>query len=137
MPTLEVFSRRATETDVESIVTISRQWRSELGYVMRPALRESIVRQSLYVVATDEQVVGFVNSRTRRDGVNVIYEIAVHRDWTGQGIGALLLTTIPTPTLLKCTVDNERANSFYEKSGFTLIAQESGRHRELNVWEKA
>lgn len=128
--------RYGVEGDIEQIVAISRQWRSELGYVMRPALRESITRKTLFVAVHDTRVVGFVNSRTRRDGVNVIYEIAVHRDWIGHYVGSCLLQAVPTPTRLKCTVDNERANLFYEMSGFCFAGREAGKHRPLNVWER-
>ena len=128
--------RYGVEEDIEKIIAISRQWRDELGYVMRPALRESIERKTLFVAVHDTRVVGFVNSRTRRDGVNVIYEIAVHRDWIGHAIGKCLLQAIPTPTRLKCTVDNERGNLFYEANGFCFTGREPGKQRELNVWEK-
>lgn len=129
------FVRRAETNDIEAIIAISRQWRDELGYVMRPALRESVDRRSLYVVINDG-VVGFANTRTRKDGMTVIYEIAVHCDFTRRGIGALLLATIPSPTRLKCTTDNTNANAFYGAMGFQLIGQETGRRRALNVWER-
>lgn len=128
--------RSGTEDDIEQIVAISRQWRNELGYVMRPALRDSVGRGTLFVAALDTQIIGFVNSRRRRDGVNVIYEIAVHRDFVSNRVGTQLLQVIPAPTRLKCTVDNIRANSFYEAFGFRLVGRENGRRRELNVWEK-
>ena len=128
--------RFAFPEDEDAIVQIASQYRNELGYVMRPALRESMARRSLFVAVHDSRVVGFVNSRRRRDGVNVIYEIAVHREVRGQKIGAALLNAIPKPKRLKVTQDNERAIAFYEQSGMTRVGAEQGKRRSLFVYEK-
>ena len=127
--------RYATEVDIPAVKKIANQYRNELGFVMIPALKEAIARLELYVAVMGQQVVGFVNFRTRRDGWHTVYEIAVHRDWKGQGIGSALLNAILDPVRLKCTVDNP-ANNFYEKEGFTLVRTEDGRTRRLNVWER-
>ena len=128
--------RFAFPEDEDAIVQIASQYRNELGYVMRPAMRESMARRSLFVAVHDSRVVGFVNSRRRRDGMNVIYEIAVHREVRGQRIGAALLNAIPKPKRLKVTQDNERAIAFYEQSGMTRVGAEQGKRRSLFVYEK-
>lgn len=132
------FIRWALEKDLPAIKRIAAHYRAELGFVMLPSLREAVARRSLYV-ATDSAgtVQGFVNSRKRRDGVHVIYEIAVSPEWRGKRIGAALLAAVPNPKRLKVTQDNARAIRFYESAGLTRTSAEPGRKRPLFVYEEA
>lgn len=132
--------RWAVEGDLLGIKAIANQYKDELGYVMMPTLRKSLADKTLVVAEINQQIVGFVNyrARTRKtDPGQTIYEIAVHRDFRGQKIGAGLLAAVPRPVRLKCTVDNQRGNEFYEASGLVLAGTESGRKRPLNVWKSA
>lgn len=130
------FIRWGLDKDLPAIKRIAARYRAELGYVMLPALREAVARRSLYV-ATDSagNVQGFVNARKRKDGVTVIYEIAVAPEWRGKRIGAALLAAIPNPKRLKCTQDNEAAIAFYAGAGMRCIGAEAGRKRPLYVYE--
>ena len=127
--------RFAVEGDLPAIAKIAHQYRDELGYVMMPALRESIARNNLVVGIRFGQVVGFVNYRARKDGGQTIYEIATHKNHARKGVGQALLCGVPLPIRLKCPVDNA-SNAFYEAMGFTLDRVEEGRKRKLNVWTK-
>lgn len=130
--------RHAVEADLKHIKRIANQYRNELGYVMYPALRESMARQSLYVAERDANIIGFMNFRLRRDGGITIYEIATDKHSRGFGlnIGTGLIAALPRADVrLKCTVDNP-ANAFYEHQGFSCIATEHGRKRRLNVWSR-
>lgn len=124
--------RYAADSDIQGIKAIANQYKNELGFVNRAALMESLGRLELFVAVINDAVVGFVNWHHRRDGQNVVYEIAVHRDFTRRSIGQALLEAVPTPRRLKCTVDNP-ANEFYARS-MTFSGTEPGRKRELNVW---
>lgn len=126
--------RPALVDHIPMIKKIATQYPSELGFVNSAALQDSIVRGGLWVALIGQKVVGFVNYRARRDGVSVVYEIAVHKDFRGAKIGTALLSTVPLPRKLKCTVDNT-ANQFYEKS-MQLVGVEEGRKRALNVWQQ-
>lgn len=126
--------RLAVESDIPAIKRIANQYKNELGYVMYPAIRESIARHNLVVAEYQGYVVGFVNYRARRDGWQTIYEIAVDKARHGAGIGAGLLAAVPKPIQLKCTVDNAGGNAFYAASGFTNFGVVAGRKRQLNVW---
>lgn len=130
------FIRWGLERDLPAIRRIATKYRAELGYVMLPALREAVTRRSLYV-ATDSAgtVQGFANTRTRRDGMHVIYEIAVSPEWRGKRIGAALLAAVPNPKRLKVTEDNESAIEFYDRAGMRRVAREPGRKRPLFVYE--
>lgn len=131
------FIRWGLERDLPAIKRIAAHYRAELGFVMLPSLREAVARRSLYV-ATDSAgtVQGFVNSRKRKDGVSVIYEIAVSPEWRGKRIGAALLAAVPNPKRLKVTQDNARAIRFYEGAGLTRTSAEPGRNRPLYVYEE-
>jgi GNAT superfamily N-acetyltransferase len=124
------------DKDLPAIQRIAYCYRSELGRVMLPSLREAVARRSLYV-ATDSagNVQGFANTRKRRDGVTVIYEIAVAPEWRGKRVGAALLAAVPNPKSLKCTTDNDAAITFYDRAGMRQVAREPGRKRPLFVYE--
>jgi GNAT superfamily N-acetyltransferase len=132
------FIRWGLEKDLPAIKRIAAHYRAELGFVMLPALREAVARRSLYV-ATDSagNVQGFANTRTRKDGMHVIYEIAVSPEWRGKRIGAALLAAVPNPKRLKVTEDNAAAIAFYDRAGMRRVAREPGRKRPLLVYETA
>lgn len=121
--------------DVGLIKQIASHYRAELGYVMYPALRESIGRGELLIAQVNGQSpLGFVNFHARRDGWHTIYEIAVAPSLVGKGVGKALFVAVPRPVRLKCTLDNDRANAFYA-ARMTLVRVEQGRKHPLNVWE--
>lgn len=124
-----------TKEEIDAVKAIANKYRNELGYVMYPKLREAAARRELIVATHKTRVVGFVNFHARRDGIQTVYEIAVHPEWRGRNIGKALLAAVPTPVRLKCTVDNS-ANAFYEAQGFCFVRREAGKKRELNVWAK-
>lgn len=119
--------------DIDAVKRVANVYKNELGFVNKAALIESVERGGLWLACIGQSVVGFVNYRTRRDGISTVYEIAVLPQWRGQRIGAALLATVPSPKRLKCTVDNP-ANDFYAKS-MSFGGTEAGRKRELNVWQ--
>lgn len=127
--------RYGINEDIPAIRRIAQQHSKELGYVMYPALRQSIQKYELFVAVADRQVVGFCRWHKRRDEWSTIYELAVHRDFQGHNIGRALLEAVPAPRRLKCTIENP-ANYFYADSGMTLDRVEAGKHRQLNVWVK-
>ena len=129
--------RPALPGDIAAIKRIAYQYRAELGFVNRAALFEAAGRRELYVCELpDGEIGGFVNWHARRDGWHTIYEIATAQEYAGCGIGRALLYSVPTPTRLKCTTDNDRANRFYEAAGMTLTRTEQGKKRMLTVWER-
>ena len=132
------YIRFANENDLPAIVRIIRANASELGGVFYPSLRRAIAARELYVHIMANQVAGFVNWHAVTRGANkdtsTIYEIAVDERWRGVGVGRALLNAVPPPVRLKCTQDNERGNAFYASAGMTLIGNEAGKHRPLNVW---
>jgi GNAT superfamily N-acetyltransferase len=127
--------RHATAYDVERILEIARQYRSELGYVHPVALRKNITARTVLVVEWFGSVWGFVDYHARRDGWHTIYHIAVDKHMAGQGLGRNLLYAVPTPMRLKVTQDNAPANAFYLGAGMRLAATETGKARALNVYE--
>lgn len=127
--------RYAADTDLERCQQIARQHAKWLPFVMRAQLADRAARRELFVAEVDGQVLGFASWHARRDGWNVVYDLAVDRDYQGQGIGRALLYAVPRPVRLKVTEDNP-ANAFYRNSGMALVGQETGRKRALNVWER-
>jgi GNAT superfamily N-acetyltransferase len=122
-----------TDEEIAAVKSIANKYSRELGYVMVPKLREAAARRELLVAVHKTRIVGFVNYHARRDGWQTVYELAVHPEWRGMNVGRALLSAVPTPVRLKCTVDNS-ANKFYEAVGFQHNGREAGRKRPLNVW---
>ena len=128
--------RFAVEDDIPHIKKIASQHSKQLGFVNSASLKDSVNRCSLIVATLNNVIVGFANYRTRRDGVNVIYELGVHRNHHRQRVGSALLASVPRPTRLKVTTDNVTAITFYEANGFAITATEQGRKRMLHVMER-
>lgn len=85
---------------------------------------------NIYVAETNQQLVGFVTLRI--DGVGnigaYVRMLAVARDYRGLGIGGQLIDyvgriaagNIPNLFLI-CSVDNVRAQNFYDRNGFERV----------------
>jgi ribosomal protein S18 acetylase RimI-like enzyme len=132
--------RTATASDKVAIVTIWRKYTSELGGVQIAALNRSIKSGCLHVAIADNQIVGFVEYYARLDSWHTIYHIAVDNRYSGLGIGAALLWSVPCPIRLKVTGDNFNAIRFYEHHNMKKVKTEtlkSGRllfTYELRTW---
>lgn len=125
--------RRGTADDAEACQQLTRTYRRWFPFVMRASLIEAAGRGELLIAEVDGMFAGFVSYRTRRDGWHTVYEIAVAPEFCGEGVGRNLLYAVPTPIRLKCPVDNEASNRFYERAGMMLETVVSGK-RPLNVW---
>jgi len=136
VPEYTIKIRAAHLAEVPVIQKLARYYPTELGFIMKPQLQEAVVRGTLHIATVDNMLVGFVLWRRRKDGWSTIYDIAVHPDYVGQQVGTFLVNTPPCPIRLKCTIDNERANRFYQQNAFNLVKIEQGRKRKLNVYEK-
>lgn len=129
--------RLGTADDAEICQDIARQWRDELPFVMRPALREAAARKQLAIAELDSSVVGFVHWYARKDGWNTIHEIAVDRAYLRCGIGLALFNNVPAPIQLKCKADNDRANGFYAALGMKQVGTETTRKgTPLILWRQ-
>lgn len=137
-----VIIRTATSADLDAVKVLADRHKRDVGFVRRGALLESINRAHLLLALAGEDPVGFVQFHHRRDGQTTIHLIMVASEHRRRGIAALLLNQLRTACQglgqqrigLKCPVDLS-ANSFYQQAGFTLIAQELGKIRALNLWQ--
>lgn len=136
---------KAVPSDIDAIKSLVDNYKHELGFVLRPALLESIHRGEVFVATTGcETLVGLVEYHHRRDEQTTIYHIVVSDEWRRRGVGNKLLAALKEESrdknkshiLLKCPVDLP-ANDFYSRMGFQLIAVKNGRSRKLNVWKAA
>lgn len=125
----------AKEEDLKRIKQIANQNREFIGFVMNVALKEAILKESLYIYKKENIIIGFVHFHRRLDGWNTIHELAIDKNYQKQGIGQQLFNVVPKPIRLKTTKDNINACSFYEKNGMSITRVEIGRKRELLVFE--
>lgn len=128
--------RFAVPEDLPHIKRIAAAYPSQLGFVNLATLRDALSRHTLLVATLNEVVVGFVTYRPRKDGMNVIYELATSRAHLRQRIASGLLASVPQPTRLKTTVDNAPALALYLQHGFQILSTEQGRKRMLHVLER-
>ncbi len=136
--------RTATLAALDAIKVIADTHRRELGFVLRPALAESIKRKEVLVAENSAGLIGFVEYHHRRDEQTTLYHIAVVPDHRLQGVGRALIEALRNEALarkkqtilLKCPVDLP-AQDFYAQLGFDSLGQESGKKRSLIVWALA
>jgi N-acetylglutamate synthase-like GNAT family acetyltransferase len=135
--------RRASADDLDAIKALCDAHRLELGFVMRPALIESIARGEVLVAfQPGGRIVGLVDFHHRRDQQTTLYHLAVNAIARGHGIGRELVEALRADAKangkqiirLKCPV-TLAANGFYARVGFTLLTTEPGKTRALNIWE--
>lgn len=129
--------RIATVEDKEAIAKLWRKESSMLGALYMGALKERIEKRSVNVYAVNEDILGFVEYRSRKDWMNVVYHIAVDKDYRGQGIGQALLNSLSLPIRLKVTSDNPQAIHFYEAYGMIKVSEDvASTGRALLVFER-
>lgn len=126
--------RLAIENDIDTISKIAGKSSKEIGFVMKVAMKEAIAKNSLIVVERNKEIVGFCKfNKRKKDGVTVIYEICVLKEYRGLGYGKQMIDELDRPIELKCPVDNA-SNKFYQAIGCELVETVPGRKRALNVW---
>lgn len=137
---MAIVIKKATMDDIPDVVHVAKWLKSELGFVRRVTLERAVQSGYLYVArwqdANNDLVIGFANTYKRKDGWTTVYEIGVHPAWQRRGAGWALINVLPRPVRLKCPVDNDGANAFYDCMGFNLVRVDDGRKRKLNVWER-
>lgn len=117
--------RYATHADISACDAIARQYPKELAFVRKVSLQRGVENHSLHVAIIDNQVVGFVLYHRRRDDWQTIYDLAVHKNYSGIGIGRNLLYSVECPIRLKVKADNETAIRFYKNAGMQLEAEDT------------
>ena len=135
--------RFATEADTSAIKRLADAHTRELGFVLRPALQESIKRQEVMVALDDAgNLAGFIEYHHRRDAQTTLYNLCVASSYRRRSLGSELFSALIDECqdrqkdfiLLKCPVDLD-ANKFYRAIGCKLeeVLERPGK-RDLNVW---
>lgn len=130
--------RKATLEDKDNIAKLWRKESEMLGALYMGALKERIEKHMVNVACEGDSLLGFVEYRLRRDGVTVVYHIAVDKQHRGNGIGQALMNSLSLPIRLKVTADNSQALRFYERYGMACTEETlAGTGRALYVYERA
>jgi len=135
--------RKAKLEDIEPLYAILRQNKKVFGFIPKAALMKSIEENEVIVAENKNRIMGFTAYHHRKDGVSVIYEIAVDPEVRVRGVGKRLVNEVESEALtnghkilrLKCPLELP-ANGFYYRMGFQRISIEDGKIRPLAVWEK-
>lgn len=133
--------RKALLADLDDIKLLADAHKQELGFVLRSALARSIERSELLIAENSKGAIGFLEYHHRRDQQTTIYHIAVDQKYRRKGVGHSLLKKLVNESLfqnkrfikLKCPEGLE-AQLFYTQVGFSIVGQEEGKKRRLNVW---
>ncbi|CAI9398410.1 hypothetical protein ANOBCDAF_00034 [Pleomorphomonas sp. T1.2MG-36] len=147
--------RAASERDADDLPDIERSsgaiFRGWAGLewiadddVQSPDQHLTLMSQGVALVAEDRErgAVGFLNGEMTPDGLH-IWQIAVHLDWQGQGIGRMLIAEAGriaresgakalTLTTFRDVPWNE---PYYQRLGFHTLAEEAIPPRLLKVLE--
>jgi ribosomal protein S18 acetylase RimI-like enzyme len=137
----EIQIKKAIIGDTVGIKALADSNKDSLGFVIRPAIENSIIAENLYVAKYDHSIVGYVRFHHRLDGVTKIYEICVDSGYRRKNIGMRIIKEVKNTAVsngqshlaLKCPEDL-RANTFYKKVGFYKEGIEMGRKRKLVLW---
>lgn len=134
--------RKATPEDLETLDSLVKAHKKELGFVRRVTLAESISARSLLVTEIDNKVIGLVHYRHRRDAQTTLYDIVVESNYRFMGVGKTLIDALiaEAQTLGKQTIvlkcpEELPANDFYAHLDFERLREEPGKHRRLIVWQ--
>lgn len=122
-----MYIRQATVDDLDWIVKLASKYKTELGFVRRVSLEESIKRGSLLVIDGE---LGFCEFYRRKDGLTSVYAIVS----VVKGGGRALMNSISRPIRLSCPEDLP-ANKFYEHIGGQRIGVFNGKKRRLIEWQ--
>ena len=138
----EITLRKASLDDIDKIKSLVDKHKTELGFIIRPALINSIKGDEL-IVAVDpaDDVVGLVHYRHRKDRQTTLYNIVVRSDYRRHAIGSTLVDCLKHEAhsrgqyfiSLKCPTTLS-ANEFYKALNFELNTVEDGKQRSLNIW---
>lgn len=128
----------AQPEDLPQIKALADANRHELGFLNRAAVSAAITHQEILYTPH-----GFLHFHHRRDRISTLYHLCISVTHRGQGIGRKLINaweersrSYGIKTLrLKCPLDL-KANGFYSYMGFSRVAIEPGKHRNLVIWEK-
>lgn len=138
----EITFRKALPDDIDKIKSLVDKHKTELGFIIRPALINSIKTDELIVaVGSVDDIVGLAHYRHRKDGQTTLYNIVVRSDYRRHAIGSTLVECLKDEAhsrgqhfiLLKCPATLS-ANEFYKALNFELDTIEDGKKRTLNIW---
>ncbi|MGE6256929.1 N-acetyltransferase family protein [Heyndrickxia sporothermodurans] len=85
-----------------------------------------------YIILAEEEnrILGFVSLYLPD---NFIHNLFIHPDFSGKGVGGLLLNAsiekMNKPLRLKCVSENQKAMKFYEKNGWKKEVEEGDKEK--------
>ena len=157
---LEVREARTEDLDaVLSILENAAQWmvRQRLsgwmpGAFSRRRIAEIIVRGEIYLALLGGQIFGtfalqWTDDETwgrGEDDAGYVHGLAVHRNFSGRGLGRELLRWTETRVAqsgrqylrLDCTAENDALNAYYQRAGFDYRGRTTVRGLEVSLYEK-
>lgn len=90
----------------------------------------------IFLVEENNQILGFASLYLPD---NFIHNLFVHPDFSGKGVGGLLLHAsiekMKKPIRLKCVSENHAAMKFYESKGWKKVVEEGNPHEKYWVME--
>jgi ribosomal protein S18 acetylase RimI-like enzyme len=128
--------RLATKDDFEQIMEIAKS--PFLGFVREVTMNRAIELGDISVAVDHRDstcVLGYMYSRRKKDGWGVVSEIAVRKEFRHQGIGQLMLRSLPAPVQAKVMITNHISNRLFESCGYEIAYVERGKKTPMIVWQ--
>lgn len=128
--------RKAIATDADFIKKIHKQHKAHIGsfnlFWSWDHYLDGTNKSKFFVIDGG----GFMRySYSKMYTAYILHEIGVDNETTRKGVGRTLFEALPRPLMLKCNVDNDRGNAFYEAMGMTKMGKTATKKGvEQNVW---
>ena len=127
--------RAAVKQDEDFIKKLHKQHKKHIGGFNLFWIWDDYINKNKYKYVVIDNG-GFMRyGYSKKYNAYVLYEIGVEIENTQKGVGRKLFEYLPKPLMLKCNLDNEVGNKFYEAMGMTLAGKTQTKAGvKQNIW---
>lgn len=122
---------------IDQATNVFQFHRDKLGFVNRAQVSE---KDLLIECDSGVAVAALLGNHCVRKEQSTIYELAVFPEYRRKGLAKRLVDRFyyesPHDRLIAKCPKGYEANIFYESVGFSKVSEESGKQKDLIVWEK-
>jgi len=132
----------AAGDDVQALLDLQQQ--TQQIHWSPTAYQEAIALQQCWLAKQQQTIIGFIVFSHILDEAELL-NIAVHPDYQGQGVAYALYAAMQeklqqadvTQCFLEVAKSNHKAQTFYQKVGFTTIATRKNYYQQANGFDDA
>jgi len=128
---------RAMRKDADLIKDIHKQDKEHIGsFNLFQVWDKYLTENTTYKFLICEDKAFVTYGWSKKYSSWIIYEIGVLDEFKKQGVARFIVENLPKPMTLKCNLDNEAGNKFYEKIGMTKVGKtQTKKGVKQNIWQ--